>query len=159
MSRMLAAALGLAAVFGAVPRAAAHALGADCRVQAGRVELEAYYDDDTPAREAKVRVHDDGGQVVADGRTDAEGRWSFARPAPGHYRVVVNAGAGHRKELGVTIPGPAETAPAVAVSAEPTRAEFTRFPWLKLGIGLAVIGGVAAAFLLSRRFRGTDNLS
>ncbi len=159
MPRTLTVAVALAAVLGGAPRAAAHALGAECRLQGGRVELEAYYDDDTPARAAKVRVEDGARRVVAEGKTDAEGRWSFAQPAPGRYRVLVDAGVGHRKEVDVTIPAapgdPVATAnqPPVTVSAEPTREEFTRFPWLKLGIGLGVIGGVAAAFLLSRRVR------
>jgi hypothetical protein len=151
-------------------RAEAHGLGAECKLHGKRVELEAYFDDDTPARGATVRVEDVGRKAVAEGRTDAKGLWSFPRPQPGRYVVHVDAGAGHRTEVKVTIPegeerpgdepaesgtAPPEPAAPVTVSEGPGREEFTRFPWLKLGIGVAVIGGVAAAFLISRRLGRT----
>jgi hypothetical protein len=147
-------------------RADAHALGAECKVIGDRVALEAYYDDDTPARDATVRVEDADKNVVATGHTDREGRWSFARPQPGKYVVVVDAGAGHRTRITLAIPAGqanAEAAPStsagdecprcaepstpnseapVQVSAEASREAFTAFPWLKLGVGLAVLAGI-----------------
>ena len=48
-------ALTLALFLVAAPRAAAHALGAECKLVGDRVEVEAFYDDDTPAREASRR--------------------------------------------------------------------------------------------------------
>jgi nickel transport protein len=144
----------------AVPlRTEAHALGADCKVNGARVELEAYYDDDTPARDARVRVADGEGQQVAEGRTDAAGRWSFDRPRAGTYRVIVDAGAGHRKELTITLaaentsPSPSghTTTQAVVTGDGPTRAAFTAFPWLQLGIGVAILGALGGGFWLARR--------
>ena len=176
--RVVPPALALLVALLLAPPAGAHALGAECKVIGDRVALEAYYDDDTPARDATVRVEDADKNVVATGHTDREGRWSFARPQPGKYVVVVDAGAGHRTHLNVTIPAeeaPAASAPAspgdacpygadpsntsaathtTVVSDGPSRQEFTAFPLIKLGIGLVVIGGVAVAFLLSRRIGG-----
>jgi hypothetical protein len=155
-------------------RARAHALGAECKLNGKQVEVEAYYDDDTAARDAKVRVEDAAKRSVAEGVTDKAGRWSFPRPQTGRYLVVVDAGAGHRTQVRITVPptGAASvsasvTSPddcsccdaspsssdAATISEGPPRDEFTRFPWLKLGIGLAVIGVLGVAFFVSWRMR------
>ena len=144
-------------VLAAPLRTDAHALGADCKVNGDRVELEAYYDDDTPARDANVRVQDARQHLVAEGRTDAEGRWSFARPGAGTYRVIVDAGAGHRKELTITLtanagsPTATGTGSSEVVNEGPGRTAFTAFPWLQLGIGVAILGVVGSAFWIARR--------
>ncbi len=125
--------------------AAAHALDAEVRLKGDRVQVEAFYSDNTPAIDARVAVRDEAQRTVAEGRTDDQGRWSFARPAVGHYRVTVDAGAGHRKDKAVTIPEAAAPSPdsaaeeAVTVSEGPGRAAFTRTPWERVALGLAVI--------------------
>lgn len=131
--------------------ARAHALGAECRLRGGRVEVEAYYDDDTPAGGATVRVLDEHKEEVASGRTDAQGRWTFPAPPPGQYAVVVDAGAGHRTTRTLTIPGGAA---AGTVSDGPPRAEFTRFPWGGLGIGLGLIAGAVLLLRALARRKG-----
>jgi nickel transport protein len=161
MARHAAAGLTLLWLLTLAGPASAHGLGAECRLVGQRVEVEAYYDDDSPAVNAKVAVRDSAQAVVAEGRTDAEGRWSCARPAAGRYEVTVDAGGGHRMKVPMTIPAEtsrelsasaAEAPPTVErISEGPGREEFTRTPWLKLGIGLAVIGGLAVAFVISRR--------
>jgi nickel transport protein len=126
--------LGLGMVVFSCGRTDAHALGADCRIRDGRVLLEAYFSDDTPARHAKVEVKDVAGNVVAEGKTDDEGRWSFALPSAGTYQVAVDAGMGHRTTI------------ALAISEEQLaagRQEFTHIPWLRVGLGLAVIAALA----------------
>ena len=157
------------------PRAEAHALSGQCKLVGNSVELEAYFDDDSPAADAKVRVLDGAKTAITEGRTDAKGRWSFPRPAMGKYVVVIDAGAGHRTEIAVTIPAgdaaassadddcccceepssSSSPSPSLTVSDGPDRATFTGYLWLKLGIGLAVIGGLAAAFVISRRLGHT----
>ena len=143
-----------------MPRCAeAHKLGADCKVNGNRVELEAYYPDDIPARDAQVRVEDSNHQLLAEGRTDTEGRWSFARPGAGTYRVIVDAGAGHRKEVKITLTANADTPSGTARSnAEPEtasdgpgRAAFTAYPWLRLGIGVAILAALGGGFWIARR--------
>src|SRR5438876_11600625 len=87
----------------AAPTVCAHALSGQCKLRGNQVELEAYFDDDSPAADAKVRVLDKEKQPIRAGRTDAKGRWSFPRPAAGKYLVIVDAGAGHRADIPVTI--------------------------------------------------------
>jgi nickel transport protein len=127
----------------------AHALGADAKLRGNRVEVEAYYSDDTPARDAHVTVHDAADHTIAEGRTDEHGRWQFPAPPPGSYTVVVDAGAGHRTTRTVTIPS--RPADGETVSEGPPRAEFTRFPWGQMALGLAIIAALAGGWLALRR--------
>lgn len=131
--------------------AQAHALGIDCKLRDGKVKVEAFYDDDSPAQNAKVQVVNAKEEVVASGTTDAQGLWSFLTPAPGRYEVRVDAGAGHRAKKAIDIPAP--TTQGDTISEGTTRAEFTRIPWLKVLIGLAVIGSLGGAFLLASLIR------
>jgi hypothetical protein len=141
----IAVLLGLAA---AGP-ACAHNLGATATLRGGHVEVEAYFSDDTPARDAKVMVHDAAGRFVATGRTDDRGHWSFPAPPPGVYELVVDAGGGHYKRLTVTISTTA--ADGTPVSGEPSREEFTRFPWGGVAAGLTVIVLLAVGLRAWRR--------
>jgi len=171
--------LALFLVLAAAPSAFAHALGAECSLRGDRVEVEAYYDDDTPARDARVIVRDVAKKSVTEGRTNDKGFWSFPRPEPGRYRITVDAGAGHRTTVTITVPGtpPAGSATAdasrqgeqatVKLSEGPGRAEFTRVPWLKVGIGIGAIGGLGLATwgmlrlrrLAARQATGTNSVS
>jgi hypothetical protein len=135
-----------------VSGAFAHALGAECKLTNDTVSIEAYFDDDTSATDAKVVVTDEAGSAVASGRTDKEGRWTFPAPAPGRYRVRVDAGDGHATTVSLRVPGEVKApTPAATVSEGQTREEFTRTPWVKLGIGLGAIGLMAAGYAASRR--------
>jgi hypothetical protein len=135
--------------------ATAHNLAADVKPRGDRYAVEAFYDDNTPARKAHVTIHDGAKQVIAEGLTDAEGRWEFARPAAGKYLVVVDAGAGHRYETDLVVPpaAPATQPLEPSASAGVDRDEFTRVPWLNIATGLAAIGLLAAAWLAWRRLR------
>ena len=141
----------------AVPAAAsAHGIGVEARLKGDRVHVEAFFDDDTPAADAKVAVTGEDGKAVAEGKADAKGLWSFPVPAAGKYRVLVDAGGGHLAKTTITIPprpegiGPPATGvvaleeapppPELVVSDGPTRAQVTEGRWLMAGVGLAVIG-------------------
>jgi hypothetical protein len=135
----------------------AHDLGVEARLKDGHVHLEAYYDDDTAASEAKVRVTDTDNHLVTSGRTDEKGKWVFPAPQPGRYLVTVDAGGGHRVTIRLTIPQGAkppdgkeagtvsqeQQSAAEVVSEGRTREEFTRFPWARLLMGLAAIALLA----------------
>jgi hypothetical protein len=134
----------------------AHALGVDCVLRNGKVVVEAFYDDDSPAQKSKVQVVNAKDEEIANGVTDEKGTWSFAAPPPGAYEVRVDAGAGHRAKKAINVPAPEpsdEPPPAVTISTGPSRAEFTRFPWLKVLIGVVVLGGVGAAFAVATVLR------
>ena len=162
-----------AALLAALPAGAhelPHALGAEAKLKGDRVEVEAYFSDNTPARDARVTVQDAAEKTVADGRTDDQGRWHFARPAAGKYSVIVDAGDGHRARIAVTIrtgetgttttttttapPGDADCdccTDGVTVSSGPSRAEFTRWPWERVALGLSLIALAAFGWRALRR--------
>ena len=131
----------------------AHNVRVECKIRGDKVEAEAYYDDGTEAAKAKVQVINAEGVEVASGVTDDMGRWSFALPAPGKYVLHLDAGAGHRAKTDLTVPIASQdigtTKPPETISEGPPREEFTRTPWLKVAIGLIVIGGLSGAFLLA----------
>ena len=132
----------------------AHALGVSATFRNNRIEVEAYYSDDTPAHDAAVMVHDHAGRLVAEGRTDDQGKWQFPAPQPGPYTVVIDAGAGHRKSASIVVPAVLPPGPTGPISDGPSRAEFTRFPWLRMALGLAIIAALAAGWFLVRRRPG-----
>lgn len=135
--------------------ASAHAVGIEVKLKGTTVAVEAYYDDDTPAADAKVTVEDSAKGVIAEGKTDAKGVWSFASPAPGKYIVRVDAGGGHVAKTSITIPNSATTlpsqedgppgpeSPSISISDGLPRETFTGpMRWAMAGIGLATIAGL-----------------
>jgi nickel transport protein len=148
MIRRIAAALLLLAVTAPVR---AHALGVSATVRGKVVEVEAYYSDDTPARDAHVTVHDHAGNLWTEGRTDELGKWAFALQRPGPYEIVVDAGAGHRQAKSIVVPAVLPPGPTGPTADGPSRAEFTQFPWLRLAFGLTIIAALAAVWLAVRR--------
>jgi len=132
----------------------AHDLGAEVRLLGDRIEVRAFFDDGTWARRAQVEMlHADTREPVASARTDEQGRAFLPRPAAGNYVIRVNAGAGHFHEEQISVPAsdPSHlTEPAGSSSADgsllstsPTYEAKTRFPWLKLGLGLLALGAIA----------------
>lgn len=154
--------------------ASAHALGAEWSIRGGQILLEAYFSDDTPAQGAVVSVLLLSTEPAKkfEGKTDEKGFCLFPRPGrPGKYRIVVDAGSGHKKELIMEIRTRPETIPGIALAcglpslgglgnlaivpllAEetepiigfcPRRQEFTAYPWHSLLTGFAIIGAAAA---------------
>src|SRR5437868_4639929 len=122
----------------------AHALGARWRLDRDRVVVEAYFSTNKPAQDAEVKIRD-GEKVIAEGRTDDRGRWSFPEPPPGRYEILVDAGLGHQTTVELDL------SPEHPPEGGPSREEFTRTPWLKLGLGLLVIAGLALGLYFSVR--------
>jgi hypothetical protein len=88
--------LGIATVAVALlgpARAVAHDLRVVVKLLPDRVQVEAGYDDDTPAEAAKVILTDSQGTVVAEGSTDERGVCHLPKLGPGRYTAkVVSAG-------------------------------------------------------------------
>jgi hypothetical protein len=128
----------------------AHALGVQAKMKDGKVTVEVYYDEGSPAGKAKVKLLN-GKDEIATAVTDAEGRCTFDAPAAGKYEIHADAGGGHNAKTTLTI---LETNGApTTVSDGPSREEFTSTPWLKIGIGVSVIGAMCVAFLLASMMR------
>jgi hypothetical protein len=140
----------MAALAAAPTPAWAHALGAECTVKDGSVQVEAFFSDDSPAVHANIEIRDAREQVIAKGQTDAQGRWSFPAPTIGHYVVQVDAGAGHRARVSITILSPSAPV-SETISAGPTRQEFTSFPYVKASVGLGSIFFISIALLAARK--------
>lgn len=180
MKQTAASMLGLCAVaiwlILTIPTVAdAHAVGAEARLKNGKVMIEAFYDDDTPVADAKVVITNPDGKLTAEGKTDKEGKCSFEAPLPGKYKVIVDAGAGHRATVGLTIPitVPPQTSESgsvanstgtvlsptndeVIVSEGPTRSEFTgwrRLAWAVAGV--VILGG--GSWALTRLFQAVTD--
>jgi nickel transport protein len=124
----------------------------------GQVSVVAYFDDDTPAQAAKVVVTENDGTPVVQGSADERGRWAFARPAPGRYRIVVDAAGGHRVHANLVIPAEASASAGIDT---PSRAEFTRFPWIGIGAGVGLLAFLAGVswFVRRRRTEGSAESS
>jgi hypothetical protein len=174
---VLAAVIALVGVCLSAAPAFAHKLLLDCRVKGDRLRVEAFYDDNTPAQQAKIAVENESQQVVSDGRTDGMGVWSCPVPGPGKY-IVRGESVGHAAKETVTI---AATSPRTKTQENPfaerkptmdnpssvsdkalpeesasphsasSREEKTETPWQEIGIGLAVIGFFCGALYLVRR--------
>jgi hypothetical protein len=137
----------------------AQAPHAECRLRGGRVTVAVFYADDTPARAAAVTVRNRAGVEIAAGRTDESGEWSFPCPPTGKYQVTAETGAGPRVQVTMTVPTdtvlktfspPPEE---LILTAGPTRDELTRFPWLRVALGLGAVAVLAGVLLAAARRR------
>jgi nickel transport protein len=148
----------LLAILALLPASPAMAHGLNVSVEpdtpGALVTVAAYFEDNTPAQQAKVFVTEVDSTPVVHGTTDDRGRWAFARPAPGRYRILVDAGNGHRVHADLTI----ATDPALSAGIDtPSRAEFTRFRWLGVLGGVGFLGLFAGVAWLVRRRRARSS--
>jgi hypothetical protein len=93
--------VALAATLGAAGDARAHRLEADYRVLPGRrIQIESWFDltGESP-KGAAVQVYRPAGQLLTEGRLSEKGVFVFSYTQAERLKVVVSAGAGHRKEL------------------------------------------------------------
>jgi cobalt/nickel transport system permease protein len=121
--------------------ASAHALKLELVRQGGRVRVEAFFSDGTPARGASVGARDDRGAAVAEGTTDGEGIFAFDEPRGGarFVRVVVQDISGHRAEAELDLQSP----PAEGAPEGPAREKGDPDMLRRLVLG---VGGIAALF-------------
>jgi hypothetical protein len=122
--------------------AAAHDLRTKVNAETETVRVEAWFDDGTPAAEAKVRVTNGQGELIASGQTDERGFWSFPRPGLGTYLIVTEE-AGHRDTVRLEL-----TAGETTVESD-----FRLDQSLGLIIGLVLLLGGTGAFILLRNRR------
>lgn len=126
-----------------IQAAHAHRLYVDWKV--GEVEVKAYFGGGEPCRDAVVKVYDaDTGGLVAEGRTDGEGRFSF-EPIVGvtRYEVVVEA---------VHMPGHRARAVIDLAAGRVEAAEMPLYLRVLAGLGwLMGLAGAAMAYVGWRR--------
>jgi hypothetical protein len=133
------------------PSAFAHRLHVDPKIVGDQLRVEAYYDDDTPAQEAKITVRA-GDTMVAEGRTDEKGVWTCPKPAAGKYTVRAGS-VGHAATETIDIGEVVATTepPAADDPKSAQRLANTRTPWRNLAVGLGLLGTVCVAWLFTRK--------
>jgi nickel transport protein len=113
------------------------------------LQLESRFSSGVPAIDAAVRlVPPDGGTPIDLGRTDAEGRLTFALPqgARPDWEVQVDAGPGHRDYLELP------TAPGASHARRSDGPQLPRLMAVEPGVvALGLLSVIGAAPLLRRR--------
>jgi cobalt/nickel transport system permease protein len=69
------------------------------------VLAEGYFSGGNKAMNSTIMVFDSAGKEVFHGKTDKKGEFSFEPPGNGEYRLVLEAGMGHRAEALVSVQG------------------------------------------------------
>ena len=139
----------------APPIAAAHDVALNWKLKNGVVAVQVFFDSNAPGANAAVTVRDANRSIVAEGKADADGRWSFPAPKPGTYEMRADAGLGHVATERMVIA-------SADASGGTDRGVFTRFRWTKIVIGIATIGMLALAAMIAMRVKrqpGRDNNS
>ncbi len=123
----------------------------------GRIEIESWFETGDTPPEARVQVYHQGDKLLTEGTLDAAGKYVF-KPERGELlRVVINAGAGHRKEF--SIPGNQGQPAGGAIdrsTAEPAPRVGRRsyeVPYKDVLTGIGFVLAVAAFFLSLRNAR------
>ena len=143
--------LPLVALLLATQAALAHNLMTDPRMVGGRLRVEVFYDDDTPAQGAQVIVRS-GDETVAEGRTDEKGVWVWEKPLPGAYTVHGQSlGHASRPETVEIAESDISRTTTDAARESAARAARTGTPWRNLALGLGLIGAVVVLGRLRRR--------
>jgi nickel transport protein len=146
--------------------ARAHRLEAEYRLlPSGRVQVESWFDltGDSP-QGATVQVFRTDGELLIEGKLDDKGLFSFQPRGAEALRVVVSAGAGHRKELIIPkaeteagtdrLPTPGATAGSDATPSDgPFADRTTRISVKDVVAGLGFVLGLAAFVLGVRNSR------
>lgn len=79
-----------------------HDLCAKVERQGNQLQIEAWFDNDTPADQAVVRILQKE-KVICESKTDDRGLCSMPAPDPGSYVLQVHASGGHRTEVPFSI--------------------------------------------------------
>jgi hypothetical protein len=131
--------------------AEAHRLDAQAFLLPGKkVLVESWFSSGEAAQGAEVRVYGSGTELLAEGKLDEQGAWTFSFDHAEPMRIVVFAGAGHQKELTLNASELTDLKGTASATAVPLADHNTGTPIKDVlaGIGLLL---AAAAFILSIR--------
>ena len=148
--------LAILSFFGLAGPAKAHRLEGEYRILPGqKVRIESWFDltGESPA-EASVQVFRENGEVLAKGTLDKQGVFvfSFSRAEP--LRVVIAAGAGHRKELSIPLTDLAGSLTGLSKPQDPSPADrSTRISIKDVLMGIGFVLALAAFFWSWRNAR------
>ena len=108
--------------------ALAHKVNVFAYAEDGVVHTESYFNDGTPCQGSRITVYGEGGQVVAEGTTDAEGMFSFPIDRPQDLRIVLEATMGHKNETRLSAAEIGGGEPPAAAEASETPAAQAQAP-------------------------------
>ncbi len=118
-----------------------HKLCAKIELQGDKLIVEAFYDNDIPAENAKVKLLQQQ-KTLAEATTDDKGLCTLTIPPAGDYLLDISAGGGHRTEVAFTI-----GAEAVADAGD-TKSGVSNKRWWGTTAGVLII---VIATVLGRR--------
>lgn len=128
-------------------RAEAHGMHYTVVQQNPVISFETGFSSGDKAAYAECTVFPPKGDVeFQNGRTDANGMFSFTPNEPGNWRVVVNGGMGHRIEF--TVPVALENQKDNAAVVKPDSETPKMF---KAGFGLSLLANLGLAAMVLRR--------
>jgi len=78
--------------------ARAHKVNVFAYAENGIIHTESYFPDGKPVVDGAIEVYDAAKARLLEGKTDAEGKFSFPVPKKEDLTIVINAGMGHRNE-------------------------------------------------------------
>ena len=82
----------------AVPQANAHGINVTARVEGDRVLTESYFNSKIKVIDGQIKVFGPNGELLLEGKTDANGIFSFKIPQETDLRIVLESAMGHRAE-------------------------------------------------------------
>lgn len=91
----------LAGMFSASP-VHAHKVNLFANVEGNTIVVEGYFTDGKRAQNSKVTVYGPGNELLLEGTTDDDGKFSFDIPQISDLRISLYAGMGHRTEYTLT---------------------------------------------------------
>jgi hypothetical protein len=127
----------------------AHSLDVIVRVVNRTVVVEARFDSDDAADDCTITVIAPNGREIANGVTDRNGIFTFSQPEPGQYRIVADAGAGHRAVKSLTVNAVERVRDDTPARGLPN--------WVLILIGLLLIAGGTVIWMQVARFRPRVN--
>jgi len=79
----------------------AHRVNIFTQTQGDKIVCQCFYNDGKPVHDQGIQVRTSNGTVIAEGKTDDEGMYSFAPSVREDLKIVLNAGMGHTAETTV----------------------------------------------------------
>lgn len=142
-----------------------HELDLHWGVQGDSLVIEAESEGE-PAVDARVAVRSADGKLLAEGKTDGAGVWTWRVSRVGEVQVEVDAGYGHHEDVRIVIPAEGEggaSAEGVSVHSHVdgmsgTTADGLGVAW-RVGLGLALLLSFSAAWMSwgnTRRIRALE---
>lgn len=93
----LAAAAACLLLFAA--SASAHKVSVFAYADSGKIYTESYFQNGDPVANGRLKVYDSSDNLVAEGETDKQGLFAFEIPKADDFRVVIDAGMGHKSSF------------------------------------------------------------